>query len=421
MSHRRHATFAGLSRRCAILLRETAMPRMTRRLSRSVFNAIHGHHLVYNACWEDPRLDRAALKLGADDSVVMITSAGCNALDYVLDSPKHIYAVDVNPRQNALLELKQAAIRTLDFETFFEMFGKGRVKNWSAVYAPYLRIQLSPWARRYWDERGRYFAGSEHSFYFRGTTGAVARAMKVYVDRVARARDDIDALLEAPTVDAQRDIYDRTLRSRLWTPMLKWIAGHDVTLSLLAVPRLQREHLEARYRGRIADFMQERIETVFTRLPLADNYFWRVYLTGTYASSCCPEYLKQDQFERLKGGLVDRISTHTGSLLDFLRARGTPISRFVLLDHMDRLADDDSVTLEAEWQHLVRRATPGARVLWRSGGSQTDFVDALHVEVGGRKRRVSSLLKYDHALAARLHAVDRVHTYGSFHIAEMVH
>ena len=374
------------------------MPRMTRRLSRSVFNAIHGHHLVYNACWEDPRLDRAALKLGPDDTLLMITSAGCNALDYALDSPKHIYAVDVNPRQNALLELKQAAIRTLDFDTFFEMFGKGRVKNWTDVYAPYLRIQLSPWARRYWDERGRYFAGSEHSFYFRGTTGAVARAMNVYVDRVARARDGIEALLEAPTIDAQREIYDRALRSRLWTPLLKWIAGHDV-----------------------ADFIQERIETVFTRLPLADNYFWRVYLTGSYASSCCPEYLKRNQFERLKGGLVDRISTHTGSLLAFLRGRGTPISRFVLLDHMDWLADDDSSTLEAEWQHLVRRATPGARVLWRSGGSRTDFVDALHVEVGGRKRRVSSLLKYDHALAARLHAVDRVHTYGSFHIAEMVH
>jgi S-adenosylmethionine-diacylglycerol 3-amino-3-carboxypropyl transferase len=352
----------------------------------------------------------------------MITSAGCNALDYALDAPKHIYAVDLNPRQNALLELKQAAIRALDFDTFFEMFGRGRVKDWSAIYAPYLRIQLSPWARRYWDERGRYFAGGPHTFYFRGTTGTVARAMNVYVDRVARAREGIAELLDAPTVDAQREIYDdRDLRRRLWTPLLKWIAGHDVTLSLLAVPRPQRDHLESTYRGRIADFIQERIEAVFTRLPLSDNYFWRVYLTGTYAPACCPEYLKRDQFERLKGGLVDRVTTHTSSVLDFLKTRATPISRFVLLDHMDWLADDDLATLESEWQHLVRRATPGARVLWRSGGSRTDFVDALHVEVNGRKRRVSSLLDYDHALATSLHAVDRVHTYGSFHVAQLVH
>jgi len=93
---------------------------------RAVFNAIHGGQLVYNACWEDPRLDREALRLGPDDTVVVITSAGCNALDYALDGPRRIHAVDLNPRQNALLELKQAGIRALDFETFFQMFGRGR-------------------------------------------------------------------------------------------------------------------------------------------------------------------------------------------------------------------------------------------------------------------------------------------------------
>ena len=38
----------------------------------------------------------------------MLTSAGCNALDYLLDGPAEIHAVDVNFRQNALLELKAA-------------------------------------------------------------------------------------------------------------------------------------------------------------------------------------------------------------------------------------------------------------------------------------------------------------------------
>jgi S-adenosylmethionine-diacylglycerol 3-amino-3-carboxypropyl transferase len=397
---------------------------MRRRLTRAVFRAIHGGQLVYNACWEDPRLDRAALRLGPDDTVVVITSAGCNALDYALDGPRRIHAVDLNPRQNALLELKQAGIRALDFETFFQMFGRGRLDDeddWAEVYPGHLRPQLSPWAQRYWDARGAYFGGrKDASFYFRGTTGAVARAMNIYLDRVVRARDDIDALLEAPSVDAQRDIYDRRLRARLWTPLLRWIAGHDVTMSLLSVPRAQREHPERTDRRGIADFIQDRVEGVLTRLPLADNYFWRVYLTGRYGSSCCPEYLKREPFARLKAGLVDRIDVHTGSLLEFLQARGPQISRFVLLDHMDWMADDDTAALEAEWQHLVHRATPGARVLWRSGGARTEFVDALHVEVKGRKRRVGSLLRYERQLAAELHARDRVHTYGSFHVAEVV-
>ena len=391
-------------------------------LKHAVFNAIHGRQLVYNACWEDPRLDRVALALGPTDTVAVITSAGCNALDYALDGPRHIHAVDLNPRQNALLELKQAAIRSLDYGSFFELFGQGRADRWSEMYPDALRPQLSPEAQRFWDRRGSYFAGRRSSsFYFRGTAGLVARAMNLYLDRVVHLRAGIEALLAAPDVEAQREIYDRDLRHRLWTPLLTWIAGHDVTLSLLAVPRSQRDHLERTCRRGIAQFIQERIEAVFTRLPLGDNYFWRVYLTGEYAADCCPEYLKPESFAQLKAGLVDRITVHTDSLAGFLQRRGPKISRFVLLDHMDWMADDGGSALEEEWQHLVHRAAPNARILWRSGGTCTDFVDALHVEMGGRKRRVGSLLRYDRALAADLHARDRVHTYASFHVAQLVH
>lgn len=51
------------------------------------FGAIHSRNLVYNTCWEDPRLDRQALGLGPSDRIVMITSAGCNALDYDATPP----------------------------------------------------------------------------------------------------------------------------------------------------------------------------------------------------------------------------------------------------------------------------------------------------------------------------------------------
>lgn len=44
---------------------------------------MHLKNLVYNTCWEDPRLDREAMQLQPDDEVVMITSAGCNALPQV--------------------------------------------------------------------------------------------------------------------------------------------------------------------------------------------------------------------------------------------------------------------------------------------------------------------------------------------------
>ena len=38
------------------------------------------------------------------------------------------------------------------------------------------------------------------------------------------------------------------------------------------------------------------MEAVFAKLPFVDNYFWRVYITGSYTPDCCPEYLKPANF-----------------------------------------------------------------------------------------------------------------------------
>ena len=40
------------------------------------FDSLLKHHLIYNACWEDPALDRVALQLTPADRVLVITSAG---------------------------------------------------------------------------------------------------------------------------------------------------------------------------------------------------------------------------------------------------------------------------------------------------------------------------------------------------------
>jgi len=63
---------------------------------------------MFNDAREDPRIDRIALQLCPSDRLMVITSAGCNVLDYLLAGVEHIDAVDINPFQNALLELKIA-------------------------------------------------------------------------------------------------------------------------------------------------------------------------------------------------------------------------------------------------------------------------------------------------------------------------
>jgi S-adenosylmethionine-diacylglycerol 3-amino-3-carboxypropyl transferase len=392
---------------------------MLETLRRRWFSLIHLKNLVYNQCWEDPRLDRVALQLTSADNVAVITSAGCNALDYVLAGAGRVNAIDVNPIQNALLELKVAGIRSLDHATFFQIFGEGHCPTWTDAYSQ-MRPHLEPTAQRYWDKNGPRFFASGRSFYFRGSSGMFAWMINAYMNRVAKIRGSVTRLLEAPTVQEQAIVYrEERLRERLFRPVIRWFLRRDTTMAMLGVPASQRRQIDRDYPGGIAAFIMDRVETVFTRLPLSDNYFWRVYLTGQYTQDCCPEYLKAENFERLKAGEIDRLQVFTGSLLAFLLETEQPISRFVLLDHMDWLDENLRDALHAEWQGIVDRAAPGARVIWRSAGLKCEFVDRIPVRTAQGERTVGELLTYNRELADELHRQDRVNTYGTFTIADL--
>src|SRR5215203_998538 len=82
---------------------------------------------VYNQIWEDPRVDLQALELNRDSRVLTISSGGCNALNYLLENPQSVTAVDLNRHHIYLLNLKIAALEFLpSYEDFFNFFGYGK-------------------------------------------------------------------------------------------------------------------------------------------------------------------------------------------------------------------------------------------------------------------------------------------------------
>ena len=390
-------------------------PKLTDRIDQHIFDAIYARSLVYNTCWEDPAVDRRALQLGADDTLLVITSAGCNVLDYALTGPSHIYAVDANPRQTALLELKLAAIRHLDFKDFFDAFGKGYHAHFAELYRDQLRGDLTEFGRQYWDRNAGWFASPQGSFYYHGLSGLVARLFRTYLALRPRLAEPVHALFETQSLDEQRKLYDQYIEPQLWRRSVNWALSRQLTLSLLGVPTAQRREVQAQHAGGVAGFVRDSIEYVFRQLPVWDNYFWSVYVRGRYGETCCPEYLKRENFLALKAGLVDRISTHTSTVTNFLRLTPETISRFVLLDHMDWMASVHPAALREEWEAIFDRASPDARIIFRSAHARPAYLEQLEIE----GRRLRDRLHFDDALAARLQCEDRVHTYAGFHIAEV--
>ncbi len=386
-------------------------------LDQKVFNAIYSRALVYNTCWEDPAVDRIALNIGADDTMLVITSAGCNVLDYALAGPQRIHAVDANPRQNALLELKLAGITRLEFEDFFGAFGRGFHPYFRELYFDALRSELSTFAQAFWDRRVGWFGNPSGSFYFHGLSGIVARLFRTYLSMRPRLAQSIVDLFETRTLDDQRRIYDSRVRPLMWTPALNWALSRHITMSMLGVPHPQRKQVINQHQRGVAGFVRESVEYVLRQLPVWTNYFWSVYLRGHYTESCCPEYLKRENFMALKAGLGDRIQLHTATVTEFLQDTDEHISKFVLLDHMDWMSSYYPEALAEEWRFILRRATSDARIIFRTAHSAPSYLESL--KLGSERSQLRDHLVFHDDLATELQSLDRVHTYAGFHVAEL--
>lgn len=384
-------------------------------IQQRIFDTVAGRNLVYNTCWEDPAVDREILALDGQSDVLVITSAGCNALDYLLAGARSVTAVDANPRQNALLELKVAAISTLSTDQVVAMFGDGHLPEIDSVFATRLAPKLSPFARTYWQDRLHWFRSKRGSFYFHGLSGYVAWAFRRWMRRRPELDAAVDRLFSAATIDEQRRIYDTEIAPKLWTRNLSRVLSSQWLMNLLGVPVAQRQLVERQQGDRAGSFIRESIEYVVRELPLADNYFWQLYRHGRYRPDCCPEYLRPANIERLRNGLLDRLSIHTMTVTDVLRTESNAYTHFVLLDHMDWMSQSHPDALIAEWQAILHRARPNARIMLRSAESRPQFLS--HLVLPNHRRHLADMLRFHEEPIDRWQARDRVHTYAGLVVA----
>jgi S-adenosylmethionine-diacylglycerol 3-amino-3-carboxypropyl transferase len=393
------------------------------RVHHRVFNALYNRSLLYNTCWEDPELDRVALELDGDDEVLVITSAGCNALDYALDAPRAIHAVDANPRQTALLELKLAGIQALDHDDFFQIFGRGRHLEMRALYRYELRPRLSEASQHIWDKNWTWFTHSrgQRSFYYHGLSGKLARGLTLFLRSRKKLWQAIEEMMTCGDLEQQRALYEAEIHPRLINKPLRWTLNRQFTMSMLGVPYPQREAVKREHEDGVAGFVRSCLQYVCTQLRFDQNYFWTLYLRGHYTPRCCPNYLTDRGFHALKSGLVDRVHPYTTTVTDFLQDQdnGADPSRLILLDHMDWMGHSFPEALQLEWDAIAERARPGSRILFRSGATDPAFLDSTRLNGPGGGKSLRDALVYHPEMAQDLHRRDRVHTYASFFIADL--
>ncbi len=345
---------------------------MTGFLSKFWFNFIHSNFLVYNICWEDSDVDRQLLQINADTSLLTITSAGCNVLNYLLDNPKSVHSVDINPKQTALLELKVAFIKYGDYDLFFSFFGDGKTEHYKQGYQK-VQEYLSPTSQNFWDKHIQYFSPVGKGLFYQGGSGLFARFLNRVIDKKG-IRTLVKEIIYEDSTDRREELFEG-IKEKLWSGPEQNFWKTSFILSLAGIPKSQREAI-----GDINEFMKEVLYHVFVDQKPINNYFWRVYLEGNFTKECCPDYLKEENFKLLQSN-IDKLHISTGGIHRFLETSTENFSHVVLLDYMDWLIGNDEQQLERDWERVLNQTVTGSKIFFRTAHQNADFLPDFVTEV----------------------------------------
>ena len=373
---------------------------------------------VYNQIWEDPRVDIEALRIDGDSRILTISSGGCNALNYLIEGPRSVTAVDLNRHHIYLLNLKLAALKHLPrYEDFFEFFGEGRGPNTGANYLRHIRPHLDKHTRDFWESNslfGSLLYGERISFfrdaglYDHSRNGYFLKFFQAFAHLSGCRTDEV---LNAQNAEQQAELYREHIDPFFDSPVIKIVGKLPVTMFGLGIPPQQYDELlkETGAGKTIIDVYRERVRRLACDFPIDDNYFaWQAFARryDTEKRKALPGYLKRENYETLKAN-AERLTAKVASATDeiAMSERGT-FNRFVFLDAQDWMNAEQMTEL---WSAIAEKAPAGSRMIFLTAGSASPLDENLPAELLAKFR-------YERETSERLFKQDRASIYGGFHL-----
>ncbi len=373
---------------------------------------------VYNQIWEDPRVDLQALQLNENSRVLTISSGGCNALNYLVDNPESIMAVDLNGYHIYLLRLKLAALQFLPtYEDFFGFFGFGKHAENVANYKKFIAPNLNASARQFWESNGFFgnlLHGDRINYFVKGglyehsRNGYFLRFFHEFSRAFGRQPQEI---LQAETLAEQERLYEKNIAPFFDSLLVKTVGKMPVTMFGLGIPPQQYEELkkDLSKNGNIIDVYRKRARRLACDYPIKENYFaWQAFSRkyDTENRQAVPEYLKAEHHEALKSN-AHKIKTNVGSVTEEIKRnpKGT-FNRFVFLDAQDWM---NAKAMTELWQAIADKAEEKSRIIFRTAGADSPIEKNL-------PKPLQSKFSYQKNYSAELFKQDRASIYGGFHL-----
>ncbi len=349
--------------------------------------------IQYAQCWEDPRTLARALEITPDDDVVSIASGGDNCFALLLNNPRSLTAVDLNPAQIHLVELKIQAIQKLDYDDFIGFVGAHPCRDRLKLYSC-LRPGLSQESREYWDgQTENLFKGIIHCGKFEQYFSIFRRIVLPLIHN----QKTVQQLLSASLFEEQKNFHEKVWNNRRW----RWLFHLFFGKPLLG--HLGRRPSYFRYVTveNVADELMKRTQKGLTEVQIKDNLFIEYILTGQYRNlETAHPYLQKSNFPFLKEH-VGKIQLYCGSLEGYLGGleKGS-VSKFNLSDIFEYMSEQ---AFEQAIREILRVSCDDAKLAFWTLLVQRDIPQSLTDQIDS-----------DTTVSDKLFPADRTFFYGSF-------
>lgn len=352
----------------------------------------------YSQCWEDPEIIMQAFNINTDDIVLSVTSGGDNTMALLLCDPKKITAVDLNPTQNYLLELKLAAAKGLSYDEYLSFLG---VTNSSSRRASFSKVKqyLTPETSLWWS---RHHTMIEQGVINSGRFEKFLNLFRKYLLPFVHSSKTITQFVTVSSLKQQQDFYENRWNTKRWRMYFR-LATSSYILKYIARQAGMFKYAKMKI---VSDEYLKRLESNIYNVPITNNYFLHYCLTGSFNKSL-PLYLQDKNYKVLKKNKILNLSIVKSDILTHLKS--TPensYTKYSLSDILEALSDQD---INEIWEEVIRTAKKGATVVYWDNLLQRPVPPQF-----------SGIVKIEKQLQRKLSRKDRVFFYSRFYIYHVV-
>jgi S-adenosylmethionine-diacylglycerol 3-amino-3-carboxypropyl transferase len=343
----------------------------------------------YSADNEDSSCEIEALKNGKGSRLISITAGGGRVLNLLINQPKEVWAVDVNPCQCYLLELKLAALRSFNYQDYSSFMGIEPSDNRLEAYHA-IRSQLTPDAAAYFDqnrdfiETGVLFQGNLERFF--GLTSKVLR-FPIF--------NNFRRLFEFDDLEEQREYLNKKWESVVWQG-LKNLFCRKTFLNFVADDPGFMKYLPKELPVHDAIFGCV-YRYLWNNLAIENPLFSLIIFHRYINEPSVPQYLHRESFDKIKQALeAAEIKIINGMISDVLK--NAPENTFNGYSISDIASYMSKPTFHSLLDDIIRTSKPGAKLCARHCLIPLDLPEHYGRSIRRNPELEAKFAKHDHAM-----------------------